>query len=489
MPNFDVDPISASGARELRITGLTKRFGRNTVLGGIDLVFRRGEFVGLMGPNGAGKSTLIKILAGVYTASSGVIEVGGEAVSSLRGRTDVAFIHQDLGLVEALPIVDNLRLGEASLRLVGPILDHRKEKQTATAALELVGLAVPVHTPVAALAPGEKTLVAVARALARGAEILFVDEATSTLPPGDASRVIASLKKAAATGRTVVMVTHKLVEILDATDRVVVLLDGDVAADEATAGLDRAALVRLLLQQEGVADTRRGSTSVGAALLRLHGARGGKVGPIDLTLHAGEVVGITGLPGSGLHDLAFLASGMIDTIGGRVERCRPDLRIGVIPPHRETQGGLDAMSVRENLAISALSKWRSRVRLLSRRLEHRDAESMSKLLDVRPDNVDGHYDALSGGNKQKVLFGRLLLAANDVFVLCEPTRGVDVGTRHELYQLVAGLRDRGAAVLVVTSDVEDLFGACDRVGVVVDGRLGAVRPVADVPAQELELMV
>ncbi|UTI64288.1 sugar ABC transporter ATP-binding protein [Paraconexibacter antarcticus] len=486
---------SIAPAPPLNIRGLTKTFGSTTVLHGVDLHIGPGEFVGLMGPNGAGKSTLIKILDGVHTASGGTIRVGDETVSSLGGRSDVGFIHQDLGLVESMSVLDNLRLGERPLRTFGPLLDHRAERAAALAALERVGLTWAVDELVAALAPGEQALVAIARAFGRGARILFVDEATSTLPVADAARVIAALRENAAQGATIVMVTHKLHEILDATHRVVVLLDGRLAADQVTAGMDRAALVDLLLQHEAAkvervprgADTTAGRDGA-APVLEISGAFAGRAGPVDLVLRRGEVLGLTGLPGSGLHDIAFLAHGSLRPARGTVRR-GDGVRVAIVPPHRETQGGFDHLSVHENITLSSLGNWTTKLRLLALGREKRDSAEMVERLNVQPPGIDTPFGVLSGGNKQKVIFGRALLQRPAVYVLCEPTRGVDVGTRSEIYRLIEELRDTDAAVLVVTSDSEDLFAVCDAVAVVEDGRLSESRPIEHMQPADLEVMV
>ena len=479
-------------APALEIRSLRKSFGSNTVLKGISLDIPSGQFVGLMGPNGAGKSTLIKILDGVYGASSGEIRIGGRRVNSIGNHPDVGFIHQDLGLVNDLSIADNLRLGERPLRLAGPILNRRDERAAAERALDLIGLERSVGTLVGDLAPGEKTLVAIARVFDRGAGLVFVDESTSTLPPGDARRVIETLGAMAASGATIVMVTHKLSEVLDATERVIVLLDGALAADRPTAGLDRASLVEMLYQHEkGREDlgSRSARSSSGPTLLRMRGVYGGRAGPIDLDVEAGTVTGITGLPGSGLHDVATLAYGSLAPARGRVDLTRAGVRRALVPPDRETQSGFDELDVRQNLTLSALSRWRTRSRVLSLRRESRDAEGMIRRLDVRPGDLDVAYGVLSGGNKQKVVFGRALLQRPDVYILCEPTRGVDVGTRSEIYELIGEIRDQGAAVLVVSSDAEDLFAVCDQVCVIEGGRLGPLRPIEELSLSELEEMV
>lgn len=476
---------------DITISGLRKSFGRNEVLRGIDLSIPAGSFVGLMGPNGAGKSTLIKILGGVYQRSAGEISYAGSAVRSLAERPEVGFIHQDLGLVDDLPIVDNLRLGEAPMRRFGPVLDRRREHRAAQEALVRVQLDRPVSTLVGDLSPGEKTLVAVARLLDRGARVLFIDETTSTLPPGDAQRLIRTLRDTVtAQGATVIMVSHKLSEILDATERIVVILDGIIAADVQAQGLDRSQLVEMLVAHERPDDA---ATLVaherGEEKLRLEAACAGRCGPIDLTLHAGEVVGLTGLAGSGLHDVAYLAHGALKPRAGRV--VRPDgVRTALVPPHRESQGGFAEMSVQANLTVSSMGSWRSRgTRLLRGRAERADACGMIERLDVRPADPDAAFGTLSGGNKQKVVFGRAVFRHPDVYVLCEPTRGVDVQTRSALYEVIRGLRREGAAVLLISSDSEDLFAVCDRIAVVEQGRLRDFTAIDEITPDALEAFI
>ncbi|MGK5112476.1 ATP-binding cassette domain-containing protein [Geodermatophilus sp. CPCC 205506] len=484
--------MSDASSHDLEIRQLRKSFGPNQVLKSINLTIRGGEFVGLMGPNGAGKSTLIKVLAGVYEATAGELQLGGRVVRSLADSPHVGFIHQDLGLVDGLTIAQNLSLGTPPKRLFGPILNKRAEREEAERALSRVGLDLPVDTLLADLTAGEKTLVAVARVMDRGARILVIDETTSTLPPADANRVIRSLAAAAEGGATVIMVTHKLAEILHATKRVVVLIDGELVRDAPTEGLDRAALVRMLMQHEmDVLDIDRGTSDKGApeGVIELRDIRVGKVGPVNLRLDAGEVIGISGLPGSGLHDVAFVVNGTLRPDSGEVVLLRPGLRRALVPPHRESQGGFGELSVRENASVSALSRWRRLGLLIDPRRERRDCVEVAAELSVRPPSVDTPFEVLSGGNKQKVIFGRALLRRPDVYVLCEPTRGVDVGTRSEIYRLIRGLARDGAAVLVASSDAEDLFTVCDRVSLVVDGRLQPLRHISELSASELELMV
>jgi ribose transport system ATP-binding protein len=262
-----------------------------------------------------------------------------------------------------------------------------------------------------------------------------------------------------------------------------------VKADALATELDRDELVRMLIVHESkAADRDRTKAHAGDDVLRLEGAFGGRAGPVDLTVRSGEVVGLTGLPGSGLHDVAYLAHGSMRPRAGTVWLA-PDTRTALVPPHRETQGGFSEMSVQSNLTMSSLDAWRSPWRVLRGGRERRDADEMVGRLAVHPADADIAYGTLSGGNKQKVLFGRVLFRKPQLYVLCEPTRGVDIGTRREIYRLIHELADSGAGVLVVTSDSEDLFAVCDRIAVVEEGSLGEFLPVGETDAHQLEAFI
>lgn len=456
----------------VRLQGLRKSFSGNDVLHGIDLNLPWGELIGFMGPNGAGKSTLIKILAGVHGPDSGSITFDGAPVAHLGNRDDVGFVHQDLGLIDNLSVLDNLRLGMPPIRAVGPILNRRSEREAAEAALSRVGLEVPLNRLVGSLSPGEKALVAVARLLDLGARLIIVDEATSTLPPPDARRLMLALKAAAAAGNTILVVSHKLSEILDAADRVVVLIDGRIVADDPIAQTDRASLVARLMEVEAAEDLDHHDPTIqpGEFVLEMKGVRVTGVGPIDLVLRRNEIVGLTGLPGSGMYKIAMMAAGHQRPSSGQITAAR-DVRRALLPPQRERHGAFPELTSRKNLTMSSLTRFRRRGGLLNLGAEAAVTAEALWQLAVTPSDPEALMGTLSGGNQQKVLFGRAVLRRPDLYVLCEPTRGVDVGTRRELYRLIAELKRDGAAVLIVTSDAEDLFAVCDRVGAVEDGAI------------------
>ena len=489
-------------ASVLQISDLVKSFGSNQVLHGIDLSIESGELVGFMGPNGAGKSTLIKILAGVYDADSGSVRVDGTEATHLGDREDVAFIHQDLGLIEDLTVADNLRLGRPLVRRAGLLIDRRRERKLAERALSSVGASISPDALVSDLSAGEKAMVAVARALDKGGRVIIADEATSTLTPGDSKRLVSALRAAVARGAAVVFVTHKLTETLASCDRIVMLADGRIEIDEPVASVDHQQLVEVLMASDarrmGGARTDYPSphaaqgpaqspgVAPGSAVLELDQVSAGHVRSASLTLHAGEVVGVTGLAGSGLHDLGLMVAGFLPVRTGTLRHSRQDTKVALLPPHRETEGGFDDLTVRDNLTISSLGRWQRRSGLLAGLAEKRDAGDLHRQLGVFPTDLELAFGSLSGGNKQKVIFGRLLLGEPDVLVLCEPTRGVDVSTRQRLYQEIRRACSAGAAVLMLTSDIEDLLAVATRVGVITDGIVDSYRDPSDLTVSEWE---
>jgi ribose transport system ATP-binding protein len=458
----------------LEVRGVTKSFGAQRALDDVTLTVRQGEFVGLLGPNGAGKSTLIKIIDGVHRPDSGFVQIAGMPLA--RARSLVGVVHQDLGLVEDMTVLENLCLG--AQRNSRQVLRHRsREREFGLAQLRQVGLEyLDLYRMLRTLSPGEKTMVAVARLLASGSRLIIVDEATSTLPPKDAQWLISTLRSHVRQGYSVIMVSHKLAEIVGEVDRQIVLRDGRVVFDNSRELLSVAEAAELispaLARSAPHADTGQAVPADGSArvVLRFSAAATRLCGPVDLELHAGEIVGVTGLLGSGLYDLAYMAAGTVRPQSGRVD-ITPGTTIALVPPHRETEGVFPVFPVQWNLTIAALRRWRSPARLLRLRAEAEAADTVATRLRITPHRLSLRQDTLSGGNQQKVLFGRGLLRQADCFVLCEPTRGVDVGTRAEIYSLIRDLRGDGAAVLVLSSDVQDLFELADRIGAIEGGRL------------------
>ena len=479
----------------LEIRELKKSFGSYAALRGISLTFSPGEFVGLLGPNGAGKSTLIKILDGVHTASGGKILLDGQEVSSLGKHPLVGFIHQDLGLVDDLTVVENMRLAQKPMRLIGPILNLKAEREAASKALAAVELDLSVDRLVGSLSPAEKALVAVARAFYRGARIMFVDEVTSTLPPKDARRVTHALARSAERGATIIMVSHKLSEVLEVTKRVVILIDGELAVDQSAENLDSTKLTQLLMNHEINAASSEseetqeaGLSEPGAVLAKIDNVVSKGIGPVSLDLRAGQIIGVGGLLGSGLHDLAYILTGEQKIEKGKVIFA-DGVGAAMVPPHRESQGGFDEFSVRENFTISSLARWKNPLGFLSPQKESSASQDAVVEYGVEPRDSEYQFGALSGGNKQKVIFGRAVLSEAKVLVLCEPTRGVDVKTRREIYAFIRERAAAGCAVLVLSSDTEDLLALSEMLSVVVEGKLTPPRAMSEFSEKELEAIL
>lgn len=476
----------------LQFEGVSKRYGNHWALRAATLSIDCGEFVGLVGPNGAGKSTMLKILDGVIAPDEGrVLYTGKPMDGSTRGKVGV--VHQDLGLIESMTVAENLVLGGSPTRSrFGPFLDLSREQDLADEALVSVNLDPAIaRRPVAELTLGEQTLVAVARVLVRGAEIVVMDEATSSLSPAESRWLIQTLRERARLGAAVVMVSHKLSEITDSVDRAVVVVDGRIAADVRTSEVTPDQLVALMTKEpsELLRPGGRGAAgSAGEPVLELRAACTRRAGPFDLTVHAGEIVGVTGLIGSGLYDLALLASrqakarsGSVTLVGGAT--------VGYLPPDRLREANFTSDTVERNLTIASLRRWEGPLGVLRLHRMASDAERMHRSLRVTPSRLDALQSSLSGGNQQKVLMGRLLLRAPNLLVLTEPTRGVDITTRAEIYRLIREQREAGVGILVVSSDVGDLIELADRVGVVEDGALHTVRRADELSETELARLV
>jgi ribose transport system ATP-binding protein len=447
----------------VEVDAVRKRFGATQALDGVTCSFERREFVALLGPNGAGKSTLIKILDGVYDADAGAIRVRG-------GRRGLGVVHQDLGLVEDLTVAENMYLGRT-----GPLVNPRQSAARTERALAAVGLTtIDPHALVSSLSLGQRAMVAVARTFDRGAETVVIDEVTAGLHPHEARWVVEQLRVAAELGATVLMVTHKLDEALGVATRYVVLRDGRVALDAPAQEVTKPRLVEVMARdRREITTPGRDALIVDEAdvVCSLEGVYAGPAGPVSLSVAAGTVTALTGPLGSGLHEIAYAAAGLLAPRRGSVVVAK-GLRRACVPAHRESEGVFPEDSVEFNVAAGGWRRWRTRAGLLDLRAQRRDCDRAAAALNVTPRRLDATVSDLSGGNQQKALFARALMRDPQLLVLCEPTRGVDVGTRREIYAQVRAIAAQGCAVLVASTDYEDIAALADTVGVLdAGGRL------------------
>jgi ribose transport system ATP-binding protein len=465
----------------LRAEGVTKRFGATQALDAVDLVLKPGEVHALLGPNGAGKSTFIKILDGVYTADSGTFDTAGNAI---------AIIHQDLGLLPDLTVRENIALGHnGGFRRAGVLIDIRRERALTVEALQQVGLEVAPETPVRDLGLGERTLVAVARAITQDAQVLVLDEVTAGLTAAESEWLFVQVRNFVARGGGVVVVSHRLQEIVENCDTVTLFRDGRIGFQGPTPDLvELHALFAAAAHRENDHESTA-AVAAGPVLVDLDGAETAAIGPISLQVRGGEVLGVVGQLTSGLYELGHLIAGTTPLKRGRMTTTaragRGSARIGFVPEDRWAQGLLGDMDMRANVTLANVAGFRTPLGFLRLRRERDRAIAMVAELDVRPPRPELPVRALSGGNAQKVLMGRAATADPDVFVLCEPTRGVDVTTRHAIYDFVRRARADGAAVVIITMDVDDALAVADRISVMRDGGLAAAADRAEVDAETL----
>ncbi|MBS1882816.1 MAG: sugar ABC transporter ATP-binding protein [Actinobacteria bacterium] len=476
--------MSAADVPALQIRGLSKLFAGQRALDDVDLEIGRGETHALVGANGSGKSTLIKVLAGYHRPEPGAeilidgepLDTGNPAASEAAG---LRFIHQDLGLIGTLSVAENLELGGSYPG--GIWLSDRAERRNAKRLLDTYGIEADPAALVDSLRPTQQTLLAIARTVGEGLDagnLLILDEPTATLPAEEVRHLHAILDRLKARGVTILYVTHRLTEIFDIAARVTVLRDGRRVATTAVADLDQDRLVELILGQRlAVAEFAAREVGVGE-LLEVSGLHGGGVHGADFAARPGEIVGLTGLMGSGYEEALGLVFGARPreagtvTLEGREVRGGPKaaIRAGLAfaPAERRRYGAIVEWSLRENLTLPKITG-AGPLRWLGDRAEAREARGWLERLTVKPTDPEQRFMALSGGNQQKVVLARWLRCGARAFLLDEPTFGVDAGAKRAIYTELRAAAEDGAAVIVSSSDTEELCELCDRVLVMGDG--------------------
>jgi len=473
----------------LQMTGIVKQFPGVRALDGVDLDVRAGEVHCLLGQNGAGKSTLIKVLSGFHQPDEGTITWDGRttafATPAKAIEHGVATIYQELDLVPHLDVTENVFLGHEVSR--AGFTQRARAREMVKALLARLGHSeIPTTRLVGDLSPANQQIVSMARALSHDTRLLVLDEPSAVLDQNEVKNLFRVIRDLTAEGVAVVYISHRLEEIREIGDRITVLKDGrTVATGLAVADTPTAELITLMTGRsiEYVFPPRpetapeRGTPVLEVRDLSLAGVFTG----IDLTVHAGEIVGLAGLVGAGrseiletLYGARRASTGTVHVDGKRLRRgsveSSVNAGVGLAPEERKSQGLLLDEAVYRNITMSSMSRF-ARLGFLDRSEERRRAEELTTSLDVRPTGVTRAVRTLSGGNQQKVVLARWLMRDCRVLLLDEPTRGVDVGARSEIYQLVRSLADRGVAVVVVSSEIEEVLGLADRVLVVREGEV------------------
>jgi ribose transport system ATP-binding protein len=484
-------PAMPNLAPFLRLRDIRKTYPGVLALAGFDMEVRRGEVIGLVGENGAGKSTLMKILGGVTQPDSGTIEIDGVSHDALTVggsmRAGIAFVHQELNLFDNLDVAANIFLGREP-RTGGPLnlVDERRMRADVLPILRRLGASFAPDTPVAALSLAQQQMVEIAKALSASARLVILDEPTSSLPLAETQRLLDVIAALKAEGIAVIFVSHRLHEVEAVCDRVIVLRDGMIAGrlDRSEVTHDR--LVRLMIGRDLKVFYNPPASSRSDVVLAARGIRTAAYPQqgVDLDLHRGEILGLAGLVGAGRTELARALFGIDRTYGGKIALEGQPVRIDtasdavaqgifLIPEDRKAAGVLLDFTIAQNITLPNLRAYAHGM-LVSSAAECERAEESRAELAIKAPSVTTRTGSLSGGNQQKVVLAKWLAMKPRVIIFDEPTRGIDIGAKSEIYRLMRQLTDAGVAVLMISSDMEEVIGVSDRVAVMHEGRVSGM---------------
>ena len=459
----------------LEFRSVTKIFGGTKALSDVSIDLRKGEILALLGENGAGKSTLIKTLAGIHKADGGDILFKGEAYSHRppkpNERQSVAFIHQDLGLIEWMTVGENVGLAQGFSMKSG-LIDWRSTDRRAKEALKLVGCDFDPSTRVSQLTRTEKSLVAIARALAVEADVLVLDEPTASLPADEVDRLFDAIRPLKDRGVGMIYVSHRLDEIFRIADRVAVLRDGKLVGQKPVADTKPAELVEMIVGRPADQLFAKANTEAGKPVVTVRDLVCQGTSRISFDVREGELLGLVGLRGAGQELIGRALFGAEPFSGDvRIHGEVPDLSspitamasgVGLIARDRVEESLGMALSIRENTFINPGASGRGFLSFLSPFKEGAMARAIGDSVGLRPNDPDLPIEALSGGNQQKVVVGRWLLTGRKLLVAEDPTAGVDVGAKADIYRLIARALEAGLAVIVVSTDFEEIAHICHR---------------------------
>ncbi len=477
-----------AGARLLEVRAVSKQFPGVLALDRVDLVLYPGEVLAVIGENGAGKSTLMKILAGVQPADSGELFVDGRPVE-LDGveaalAAGVSLIHQELNLADNLDIASNIFLGREPRRgPAGLLIDHARTHEQSRRFLEMVGLAVDPSTVVSELPIGRQQMVEIAKALSVDARVLIMDEPTSSLSQSEAESLFEVIEQLRDAGKSIVYISHRLGEVTRLADRVTVLRDGGNAGELVQEEITHDAMVRLMVGRDIEELSAHADRVPGEVVLEATGLRSPAFPShrLDFSVRAGEIVGLAGLVGAGRTELLMTLFGITPAVDGELRIGGEELLpqdpwaaiaagMALVPEDRKRQGLVLEMSVRENMSLPSLKR-DARGGFLDRGREQGIGSEMIDRLRVKTPGPEQVVQYLSGGNQQKVVLGKWLAMEPRVLLMDEPTRGIDVGAKQEIYSLMEELAARGVAILFVSSEMEEVLRMSDRALVMHEGKI------------------
>ena len=472
----------------LRMVKISKAFPGVQALQDVDLTVQRGEILALVGENGAGKSTLMRILNGVYTADAGEIYWQGRAVTIHSPHEaqalGISMIHQELALIPYLDAGKNIFLGREPRGWLPGTVNWRKLYRQAQAELDALGLSLSVRTPVRFFSIAQQQMIEVAKALSIEAQLIVMDEPTSSLTEREVETLFEQMRRLRERGVAIIFISHRLEEVLQIADRVTVLRDGQLVGTQPVSELRAEDIVRMMVGREvgTIYERREQPPAPERVVLEVRGlSRGKRVRDVSFKLHAGEILGVAGLVGAGRTELAETifgahpaTHGEIFLDGQKVRIRRPQQAIqhgiGFVPEDRKRQGLFLRMSVAANVVMAVLHKLTRPLLIHWGKVRKITADAIEQL-NIRTPSQDQRVQNLSGGNQQKVVIAKWLTLNPKVLILDEPTRGIDVGAKAEIYRLMNQLADRGVGILMISSELPEVLGVSDRILVMHEGRI------------------
>ena len=488
----------------LTMRGINKTFPGVKALSGVDFTLRKGEIHALMGENGAGKSTLIKVLTGVYDFEAGEIRVDGIEGPVINHSTQeaqqkgIATVYQEVNLCPNLTVAENLFIGREPRNALG-LIQWKKMNKMAQKIVDDLDIDIDVTVTLENYSVALQQMVAIARAVDMDSKVLILDEPTSSLDDSEVEKLFKMMLRLKKEGVGIVFVTHFLEQVYAVCDMITVLRNGELVGEYPVAELPRVELVAKMMGKnfDDLASIKEAESSVQDEVIIDAKGLGhkGKIKPFDLIIHKGEVIGLTGLLGSGRSELARVIYGADKTQSGTLKVKGKEVKInspidamklgmGFLPDDRKAEGVIADLSIRENIILAVQAK-RGMFRLLPRAEQEKIADKYIKEIQVKTPSMEVPISQLSGGNQQKVIFGRWLERSPNVFMMDDPTRGIDVGAKYEIYELIINMAKQGKTIIVVSSEMPEILGITNRIGVMSNGHLAGIVNTRETNQEEL----